>query len=353
MVRGCMRALRAAALLPLLGLTACGGEGPMTPPPPTPTHPVPVVVFYDVDADGVADPDEIGRVPGVEVTVAGRSATSATGNGYLVVNGVPEGVHTASVRMSTLPAFYQTVPGVTVTVRSPATEEAFLGLTLAIGVNNPYTYMGFGDSITVGDGSSDGDGYRVMLEALLAAHFGDATVYDEGISGTRSDRGAQRIGGSLDRRRPAYTLVLYGTNDWNDSLCDEAETCFTLESVRSIVRDVKAAESLPVVGTIPPINVGYDFRTPESRQDWVNERNEELRAMAREEGALLGDINAALVQASGGDIGTVIEDHVHPNDRGYEIMADTWFAALARPLPAAPAATLFKAPAAPPARGQP
>jgi hypothetical protein len=59
------------------------------------------------------------------------------------------------------------------------------------------------------------------------------------------------------------------------------------------------------------------------------------------------------VQASGGDIGTVIEDHVHPNDRGYEIMADTWFAALARPLPAAPAATLFKAPAAPPARGQP
>ena len=59
------------------------------------------------------------------------------------------------------------------------------------------------------------------------------------------------------------------------------------------------------------------------------ETNDLIRVMALEEGALIVDLHAAFMNA--GSLPDLFVDHIHPNSRGYELMAETWFNALTRP----------------------
>ena len=315
------------------GLSACGGGGgsPAAPPPPVPTHPVVVVVFYDENGNGTLDITESVRVPDVEVEVAGKTARTEKVTGRATVAGVPEGSHRVSAREASLPAFYRTPAPASTSVQSPqpAGTDVHVPLTLAIGRNRPNVYMGFGDSITAGDGARHTDGYRDVLEELLAAHYGRAQVIRDGISGTRTAAGADRIGASLTRHRPAYTLILYGTNDWNRASfeCRTNLDCDTVDNLRHMVGTVESVESLPVLATIIPANP--NGTNAEERNDWVRRINERVRAMAREEGAALADLHAAFLRES--DLPGLFADHVHPNDRGYRVIAAEYFRALTRP----------------------
>lgn len=301
------------------------------------------LVFYDENSNGLQDGNEAAVVPGAEVLVAGRSARAAAGTGRVTVNNVPGGTFAVSLVPASLPPYY--VPGapVEVTVPLPEGEIVRVGARLPIGTNRVGIYMGFGDSITVGDGSSDYRGYRPLLESKLRTHFGQGKVEDQGVEGTRSNQGVVRIGSTLRRQDPAYTLILYGTNDWNSSECrgNPDPPCFTVDSLRRIVRSVKGAQSLPILGTIIPVNSGYDGRVPEERNVWVADVDEQIKVMAAEEGAVIADLHHALLNAVP-DYHTLFTDHVHPNDQGYAILADEWFRAITTPpaqgsgLPAAP-----------------
>jgi acyl-CoA thioesterase-1 len=206
----------------------------------------------------------------------------------------------------------------------------FLAALLPIGSNLAHTYMAFGDSITVGEGSRNNQGYTVPLERALRGFFGKATIINEGQSGTRSSAGASRIGGTLRRRRPAYTLILYGTNDWNE--CGSSVPCFTIDSLRRIVERTKSAQSLPVLATIPPANPEFGA---EARNNWVASINELVRELAEEQDALLVDLDAAFRRQP--DLRQLFEDHIHPNERGYGIIADEFFEALTQPAESAAA----------------
>ncbi len=137
------------------------------------------MAFYDASGAGV--PPGMGRLPRVQVAVAGITAMT-DGTGRAVLSGIPEGSQTITVRPESLPPFFVGPPARTIQV--PTAGDVLLPASLAIGSNIPTTYMGFGDSITVGDGSSDGNGYRVRLQTMLAAYFGQATVIDEGVGGS-------------------------------------------------------------------------------------------------------------------------------------------------------------------------
>ena len=334
---------RTAAAAPLvLCVTACGGGGSPAapPPPPDPVYDVVAVVYYDENSDGRADAGETVRMPDVELTVGTRTGRSENG-GRAVITGVPAGSPSVAVRTSSLPPFY-TAPGpVPATVPQPAGSDVMVGLKLPIGFNRPNTYMGFGDSITAGEGSSDDAGYRDRLEAKLRQRLGEATVINQGLAGTRSNSGAQRIDQALPAERPAYTLILYGTNDWNQSECKTAFPCFTIDSLRSIVRAVRGAQSLPLLATIPPCNLGGDDRCTAARQEFIHDMDELIRPLAREEGAVLVDLEAAFLAEP--DLSALFVDHIHPNDAGYEIIASEFFAAITEP-----AATAASARATPP-----
>jgi lysophospholipase L1-like esterase len=312
--------LARTTLVAFLPFLACAGASPRA----IERHPVAVVVFYDEDGDGVLDGDEVVRLPGVRVAIEERSATTGA-RGRAEVPDVPAGRHAVTVDAGSLPPFY--VAGHAVTAVVP-TREVLVPATLPIGPNRPNAYMAFGDSITSGVGYADGQSYRARLESMLASHFGAATVIDQGSSHSRSNQGAQRIAASLAAARPAYTLVLYGTNDWNFPACKQVEGCFTVRSLRRILRAVKEARSLPCLATLPPSNLGFDHRTPPERNEWVAGINEDIRALAREEGALLVDLHAAFPPPP--ELRGFFTDHVHPNGAGFERIAGAFFEALTR-----------------------
>jgi lysophospholipase L1-like esterase len=212
---------------------------------------------------------------------------------------------------------------VAVSVPQAAGDSALVPATLPIGTNRAHRFMAFGDSISVGEGSSDGEGYRSWLQADLRAYWGVAELRNQGQSGTRSNAGAGRIDGVLLRERPAYTLILYGTNDWNELECKVDFPCFTIDSLRSMIQQTRDRNSLPIVGTIPPVNPVYTDRAPPERQDWVRRMNDLIRPMVAQQGAVLADIHAAMSRE--GDLPALFTDHVHPNDRGYQIIGREWF----------------------------
>lgn len=322
------RTRAAAAGLGLL-LASCGGGGgnPVAPPtPPVEVFSLAVELYYDENANGQLDGDELARVPNATVSAAGRSARTEMLTGKATLNGLRRGQ--ATVTVTGLPPFYVAPQAVTVEV--PAEGVLALPATLPIGANYPNRYLAFGDSITDGDGSSNGEGYPPMLEDRLKAHFGAGEVLVDAVSGSYTDEGAARIGRALNRNRPAFTLILYGTNDWYP--CEDAASCYTIPALASMVQNVKAAGGLPVLATIIPVNAGYDARVPPRRNEWVADMNKLIRDLARAEGALLVDLEPAFYKAAGSDLSQLFDDHVHPNDKGYIVMADEFYRTLAAPV---------------------
>ena len=291
-----------------------------------PTHAVGVVLFYDENGNGTLDGGENVRIPDAIIEIAGKQGRSAPLSGEAIIEGVPAGTQTLAVRLSSLPPFFGSpAPAPLVVPQTGGT--AFVPLTLPIGSNRPNTYLAFGDSITEGDGSSDGMGYTSRLQRKLQAHLGRATIIKDGQQSTRSNQGSDRLPDSLTVR-PAYTLIHYGTNDWSRSECRINPPCFTIDSLRTMVRDVKGRQGLPVLATIIPPNSAHSFNPPE-RSPWVSAMDVRIRELARTEGAVLADLEAAFLRAP--SVPALFADHIHPNDAGYEVMAQAFFDAITRP----------------------
>jgi lysophospholipase L1-like esterase len=176
-----------------------------------------------------------------------------------------------------------------------------------------------------------------VVEQLLAQNLGGRhRVIGDGISGTTSgcfsprtcggNEGTERIESSLRRNRPAYVLILYGTNDWNKAPCKTADSsCFTIDSLRFMIQAAKAVHTLPVVSTIVPANPSQN---PPERNQWVAAMNEKIKALARQEGAALADSYGAFMKA--GNLQSLYDGPVHPDDAGYQLIAGAFFLAIAR-----------------------
>lgn len=322
---------KAATLVSLVLLPACGGGSSSPTDPggpvatPVPGHPVKGVVFYDVNGNGLLDPAETVRLPGVTVSIGGRTGASAAG-GQFTVSDVPAGEQ--QVQASSLPTYFRAGTALKVAVPQ-ASNEIEVPATLEIGGNRPNHYLGFGDSITWGVGGGVGGGYESYLQADLQSYWGEAVLGNAGDPGTRSNQGAERIGSSLQRFRGAYTLILYGTNDWNESVCRSDFPCFTISSLRSMIRQTRNWGSNPIVGTIPPANPAYLDKNAAARNIWVNDMNDQIRAMAEQEGVRIAEIHADFMDQP--SLESLFADHVHPNDAGYQLMSRSWFRAITGP----------------------
>ena len=317
------RGIRIPVLILALGGAACGGGGGTGPTAVVPRHPVQLVLFYDENGNGVADPTENAAVPDVDVEIAGQTGRSAKITGLTTVPDVPDGMQTVGLRSSSVPPYYR-LSGTAPSVSVPQAAAGTVALTLTIGNNRPNRYLTFGDSITEGLGSEDIDGYRGPLEEALQRHFGRGIVESDGVGGSKSEDGSARIQSVINRVRPAYTLILYGTNDWKR--CNGEVPCHTVGSLQSMIGAVKSISSLPVLGTIPPCNT-HD--NPPERNDWITRMNVEVRAMAQREGVPVADVHAGFMREAGSHLEDLFVDLVHPNDRGYRIIADEFFKAIA------------------------
>jgi lysophospholipase L1-like esterase len=338
-------ATRATTLVLLTTLSAaCGGGGPTSPggggggPTPVPGSPVNGFLFYDENGNGSLDGSEAVRLPSVGVSIGGQTGTTTTGGRFSLAS-VPNGAQTAQARTETLPAYF-TSTGVSVTV--PATGDVALPARIAIGSRNrPNIYLAFGDSITAGEGSSDGEGYVDELASQLRAFWGKADIPKDGEPGTRSNSGRARLPSELAFQRPAYVLILYGTNDWNEPQCRSNFPCYTVDMLRDMVQDTRSAGAFPIVGTIPPVNPQYADRQPTERNDWVRRMNDLIRQMAAQERAQVAEIHGDFMRQP--SLPPLFHDFLHPNDAGYQVIQQAFFRAITQPLPGA-AATSYHGP---------
>ena len=324
---------RASVLLLLTVVSAACGGSPTSPdnggggtPAPPPGSPVSGYLFYDENGNGTADAGEIVRLPSVGVAIGGQSATTASGGRYSIAS-VPNGAQTGQARTETLPAYF-TASTINLTV--PASGDVPVPARLVLGSRNrPNVYLAFGDSITAGEGS-DGEGYVDYLRDQLRAFWGRADMVNDGAPGTRSNAGRSRLPGSLSQWRPAYALILYGTNDWNEPACRSAFPCYTIDSLHAMILDTKAAGAWPIVATIPPVNPQYADRQPTERNDWVRRMNDLVRAMAASERTPVAEVYGDFMKQP--SLPPLFSDDKHPNDRGYQLISQAFFRAITQPL---------------------
>ena len=322
-----MRMLAPICAALLLG-AGCGGGSKGTAAPTPPSRTVTFKAFVDENRNGLLDDFERIRVPGAEISFGGASGSTATFTGEVAIQVVPV-AQTLLVNPASLPPYHRAPEAAVVTPPPSGTLDVPIVLPLGPGAS-PGVFLAFGDSITNGQaGVGDGHGYTGGLERLLSAHFGFAKVIDDGVDSSSSERGDARLDASLAFGRPAFTLILSGTNDWSDPRCGQPP-CFTISSLRSMIRRVKGAGGFAFVGTLLMTNPeGDDFRASPQRNRWIAEQNEAIRQMAAEEGVVLVDLHAAF-ERSPLPWSELFADYIHPSAAGYDLMARTWFDAITR-----------------------
>lgn len=174
--------------------------------------------------------------------------------------------------------------------------------TSDIGDNDLNTVVCLGDSITFGTGIPSSQSYPSQLAGLTGKR-----VINAGVPGETSGSGAGRAQGLLNRHSPAFMIVLYGANDIIKGMSRAA----IAENLRRIVQACKANQTIPILATITPMFGPHAVFNPS-----VDAANEPIRAMAKEEGVDIVDLNAAMQ-----DPGLFNRDGLHPNAAGAALMA--------------------------------
>jgi len=204
-----------------------------------------------------------------------------------------------------------------------------------------------GDSITAGTGSSDGGGYRVELFKQAVAHSqsitftgtlasGPTTVSGkpfprshEGHSGFVIDTIPQRQGlssvtdAAIAKSVPHIVLLMIGTNDiaWLYDLANEPTRLGNL--IDKIIAD--APKALVVVAQIGPSN-------DDARTALIKAYNDGIPAVVQARfaaGKHVAMVDMFTPFVSNPNYKTaLLSDEVHPNDAGYVILGQTWYAAI-------------------------
>ena len=117
-------------LLLVTGPAGCGGkhspDGPTTMPTPPGTS-VTLVLFYDENANGVADGDEVARVPDVEVSVEERTAVPPIAGRAVLTGGAAGTVAVAPLAALTTPSGFVAVTTIRSRLPSSPTPSVYVG----------------------------------------------------------------------------------------------------------------------------------------------------------------------------------------------------------------------------------
>jgi lysophospholipase L1-like esterase len=165
--------------------------------------------------------------------------------------------------------------------------------------------------------------YPNVLQNLLRSRYPAQlpTVSNRGRGGESVVEGNARLPGVLAQDMPEVLLIQEGANDVNAS----RDPAAIAASLRSMVRAGRDRGALVLLGTLLP------QRPPElgSCRGFGASRiaavNDQIRAVAADEGIVLVD----LFQAFGGVPGDLIgADGLHPTEAGYRQIAESFFAAI-------------------------
>ncbi len=160
----------------------------------------------------------------------------------------------------------------------------------------------FGDSLTQGIGAGKGNDYPSRLAEMIGIE-----VINSGVSGNTTAHALARLEDDVLSYEPDVVLITLGGNDLKKRLnVDTARA-----NLVSIIQRIQAAGAMVVLGgiDIPLYGKGYA---------------QMYESIARQTGSVL--IPNILEDLFGNP--DLMSDSIHPNDRGYEIMAGYFYAAL-------------------------
>jgi len=212
--------------------------------------------------------------------------------------------------------------------RTPYTRKKSKVLSADLDLNEE-EYLAFGDSITYGVLSRTwfpDKGYVPRLEQLLRSHFSAAKVLNRGVPGERTFEGLARIETVLNQDKSKYLLLMEGTNDMTGGIPSET-AAFNIEEM---IKKCLQFDVYPLIATIIPRsdlfwNLGIRDRTLLF--------NKLLKKIVPSYSLPLADQYGIFMDFPDGYL-NLFSDGAHPNELGYELMAETWFENIKKiPLP--------------------
>jgi len=154
----------------------------------------------------------------------------------------------------------------------------------------------FGDSLVAGRGASAGQDFVSVLSRRLGA-----SIINAGQSGDTTGAALTRLNRDVLALNPRIVVVLLGGNDYLRRVPTE-ETFTNLDSIVTQIRQRGAAVIL--------VGVGVGLISDPYRAEY--------KALARRRSAgLIPDILDGIIGHT-----TLMSDSIHPNDRGYAMVAD-------------------------------
>jgi lysophospholipase L1-like esterase len=221
-------------------------------------------------------------------------------------------------------------------MKLPAISRVFIAFTLLLlasscssGPSGPSidftdkVIVAFGNSITKGVGDrrypSSASGYPFRLEELLKISFPSAIVVNRGVAGEKTSEGVRRLPSVLLRDAPDYVLILEGVNDIPLNSLESI-----VRNLDTMVRQVKDSGAIPLIASLTPTTGSRDFKNA-----GIDGLNPMIQSLAAGEGIVFVDLNAAFLATEDFTM-LLVDDGLHPNSAGYQLMAETWDEGLQR-----------------------
>ncbi|MFH1768662.1 MAG: GDSL-type esterase/lipase family protein [Candidatus Omnitrophota bacterium] len=160
----------------------------------------------------------------------------------------------------------------------------------------------FGDSITFGVGAASGFDYPSYLAALL-----DKEVINAGLSGDTTESALLRLEKDVLEKDPAIVIVVLGGNDF----LRRRPILETAANLEKIIKRIQKSGALVFLCDI-------------SGPQLMSRYKKEYKDLAERNGAVyIPDLLSGIVNNP-----SLMSDYIHPNGRGYEIIAQRVHAAV-------------------------
>lgn len=227
--------------------------------------------------------------------------------------------------------------------------KSFLPLVVRNYCNKPLVFSAFGDSITSCYFDSfqaqfPDCGYpRLLLDRLASSYHKDFAFYNNGVGGEGTDGGLSRFQVTLDdparscvdpippsadcfyppsgsNKRVDLVLILEGIND----LGFGTPYYFIETDLRGMVQTALQNGKKVILATILPVTTKLDGNRDEQAQR-VFEFNPRIVQIALDYQIPLADLYAAFVNTPNWENTLITDDGLHPNDRGFQVMAEVFF----------------------------
>ncbi|MFP4082633.1 MAG: BACON domain-containing protein [Candidatus Aminicenantes bacterium] len=189
-------------------------------------------------------------------------------------------------------------------------------------------YIGFGDSITLGVLNLEPapeKGYIPRLEKLIHKNIHDSQVINRGIGGEKTAEGLSRIRSVIREDQAKTIFLMEGTNDIKDQSISMDTAAFNLRKMCERCLDFRMKVLL--ASTIP--TSPWEKETIKNR---VRDLNKKIRSIASDLGLTFVD-QFDVFSVNSDKNYNLYSDSTHPNQEGYQLMAEAWFQALLQTIP--------------------